>query len=179
MASSVTATRTVTPARLRSVARRFATGVTVVTSRADGAPVGMTVNSFATVSLEPATVVVAVRVGSRLACAVRRSGVFAITVLAAGQTACARRFADPKRPFGAACFAEFATHPEPSTGCLVLSDGIAYFACSAHAAHRYGDHIVLIGGVTACGPLRAAPALAFADGVFTHLDTAASDDPVR
>lgn len=160
----------VTPDRFRSVARRFATGVTVVTSRAGAAPVGVTMNSFATVSLRPPILLLSARDGGRLVRAVRRSGVFAVTVLAGGQLDCARRFADPDRPSGEACFAGVATHPDPATGCLILSEGIAYFGCAVRAGHRYGDHVVLIGDVLSCGLLRPASALAFAEGAFTCLD---------
>src|SRR2546422_1349991 len=89
----------------RNVAAHFATGVTVVTSVAGDVPVGMTVNAFATVSLDPALLLVSLRRGSRLLSCVQDSGVFAVTVLAADQWRQAAWFASRTRPTGAASFA--------------------------------------------------------------------------
>src|SRR4051794_39043375 len=111
--------------RFRRVAGRFATGVVVVTSAADDVPVGMTVNSFTTVSLDPALLLVCVRRDSRLLASIERSAVLAATVLAADQRWQAQWFANRARPTGAAAFVGVPTMPGPATGCLVLADGAA------------------------------------------------------
>ncbi|RQX29539.1 hypothetical protein DLJ57_22010, partial [Micromonospora chalcea] len=85
----------------RSVAGRFATGVAVATAVGPDGPVGMTVNSFTTVSLSPRMLLVCLRRDCRLLGAVRRTGRFAVTVLADDQRAEAAWFASRGRPSGA------------------------------------------------------------------------------
>lgn len=155
----------------RSVAGRFATGVTVAATAADGVPVGMTVNSFTTVSLEPTLLLVCLHHRSRLLAAVRRSEVFALTVLGADQRQCAQWFANPARPAGWAGFAGIPCHLDPVTGCPLLDDGVAYFGCTVEQHHSAGDHEVLIGAVRSWGLLRPGPPLLFADGAYAELAT--------
>lgn len=78
---------------LRRVAGRFATGVTVVTSVHAGRPCGITVNSFASVSLEPPLVLISVARKARAHACLEASGAFAVNVLAEGQEDLARLFA--------------------------------------------------------------------------------------
>ena len=159
----------------RTAAGRFATGVAVATSQVDGSPVGMTVNSFATVSLDPMLLLVCLCQHSRLLAAVTRSGVFAVTVLAADQRACARWFASPGRPAGPAEFAGVPHHTDPRTGCPLLSDGLAYFGCTSYQQHESGDHVVLIGRAQSWGLLQPGPPLLFADGGYCDVSPAQAE----
>jgi flavin reductase (DIM6/NTAB) family NADH-FMN oxidoreductase RutF len=172
--------------RFRRVAANFATGVAVVTSVADDVPVGMTVNSFATVSLEPTLVLVCLRHGSRLLSSIEHSGVFAATVLAAQQQRQAQWFANPARPTGAAAFAGIATRHAPTTGCLLLSEGLAYFDCRVRDRLPAGDHAVVLGEVAAYNELWPREPLLFVDGSYVAVErrltdpaqVPARDDPV-
>ncbi|MCC2333051.1 flavin reductase family protein [Cellulomonas wangsupingiae] len=155
--------------RFRTIAGRFGTGVGVATTCVDGVPVGMTVNSFTTVSLEPRLVLVCLAEGSRLLRAVRRSGYFAVTVLADDQRALAVRFAARERPSGCEAFRGVDSVTEPITGCPVLSGGVAFFACAVHRLWPAGDHSVLVGEVTSAGELLAAAPLLFVDGHYRVL----------
>jgi len=84
------------PQDLRAALGRFATGVTIVTTRAvDGSPVGLTVNSFNSVSLEPALVLWSLALRSNALPVFRQAQHFAIHVLAASQRDLALRFATP------------------------------------------------------------------------------------
>ncbi|MFE0646054.1 flavin reductase family protein, partial [Streptomyces sp. NPDC058877] len=83
---------------LRSVARRLATGVTVVTSGTGDAVHGMTVSSFTTLSLTPPLVSFSVKVGARIRGPIETTGAFVVNLLAAEQEPLARWFADPDRP---------------------------------------------------------------------------------
>jgi 3-hydroxy-9,10-secoandrosta-1,3,5(10)-triene-9,17-dione monooxygenase reductase component len=157
------------PAGFRSAAARFATGVTVVTTCVDRVPMGMTVNSFTTVSLDPVLLLVCLNEQSRLTAAVRRSGVFAVTVLAADQELCARRFATRGGPTGLARFAGIPTRPDPATGCPLLSEGVAYFGCTVHRDQPAGDHTVLIGQVRSFDSLRPVPQLLFVDSRYAEI----------
>ncbi|MFD8086446.1 flavin reductase family protein [Kitasatospora sp. NPDC059722] len=154
------------PDAFRSVAGRFATGVTVVATRSADGPFGMTANSFATVSLDPLLVLVCVGHKARIREHLLATGAFAVTVLGAGQQATARRFADPRRPLGAAAFADDAWAPGPATGSPVLLDGAGWFDCTVHAVHPAGDHAIVVGAVQAIGRPPAAQPLVFSGGAF-------------
>jgi len=157
-------------AALRETAGRFATGVTVVTSSVEGVPMGMTVNAFTMVSLEPTLLLVSLNRRSRLTAAVRRSQVFAVTVLAADQERAARWFATRGRPSGERCFRGFPTFEDEATGCPVLSDGVAYFGCRVFSQQIAGDHSLVIGRVESYDLLRPEPALVFCDGCYRDVE---------
>lgn len=156
--------------RFRQVAGQFATGVAVVTSIADDVPVGMTVNSFTTVSLEPTMLLVCLRRGSRLLSSIERSEVFAATILAAEQQGQAQWFASRARPTGAAGFAGIPVRHAPVTGCLLLSEGLAYFDCRVRELYPGGDHAVVLGEVAACGELWPRRPLLFVGGSYVAID---------
>jgi flavin reductase (DIM6/NTAB) family NADH-FMN oxidoreductase RutF len=148
-------------ARFRDAAGRFATGVTVVSTLSDGVPHAMTVNSFMSVSIDPVLVLVSLRNAAWTGRQIRRSGVFAVTVLGAGQEALARWFAHPQRPAGAKAFADVDWRPGPVTGAPILPDGIGYFDCEMHATHAAGDHALVVGAVAPFGVLSDRPPLLF------------------
>ncbi|TCO60709.1 3-hydroxy-9,10-secoandrosta-1,3,5(10)-triene-9,17-dione monooxygenase reductase component [Actinocrispum wychmicini] len=156
--------------QLRRVASSFATGVVVVTTMADDSPVGTTVNSFTTVSLDPALVLVCLQRGSRLLSAIEESGVFAATVLAAEQRWQAQWFANRTRLADATAFAGVATGRAPVTGCLVLGEGLAYFDCRVHELLPGGDHAIVLGEVAACGELGPGEPLLFSGGRYVGVD---------
>jgi flavin reductase (DIM6/NTAB) family NADH-FMN oxidoreductase RutF len=158
------------PQHFRRVAAQFATGVSVVTSATDDVPLGMTVNSFATVSLEPTLLLVCLGRGARLLSTVEQSGVFAVTVLAADQLRLAKWFANRARPTGAAAFAGIPVRHAPTTGCLLLAEGLAYFDCRVRDLFPGGDHTIVVGEVAACDELWPRPPLVFAGGEFLTTD---------
>ncbi len=128
---------------LRAALGQFATGVAVVTTRGrDGRSVGLTINSFSSVSLEPPLVLWSLsRRSSSLAdFAVART--VAIHVLSAGQEALARRFAAPC----ADRFAGLARSIGPN-GVPLLEDGVARFICTPCDQHDAGDHVIFIARV--------------------------------
>jgi len=125
---------------LRAALGQFATGVAVVTARAgDGRSVGLTINSFASVSLAPPLVLwsLSKRSSSLAVFAAARS--VAIHVLAADQEALARRFAVP----GIDRFAGLPRGIGPD-GVPLLEGGVARFICTPQARHEAGDHVVFI-----------------------------------
>ncbi|MCR9070154.1 MAG: flavin reductase family protein [Alphaproteobacteria bacterium] len=133
----------VSPGDFRAVLGRYATGVTVVTTRAPGGqPVGLTVNSFTSVSLEPPLVLFCLDRDAGSLPAFEAANGFAVNILGVGQEAVSNRFADPQ----AAKFAEdgFA---EWSTGAPILADALAALDCGVHARYDGGDHIILVGRV--------------------------------
>lgn len=139
----------------RRTMSQFPTGVTVVTAVAGGRPHGMTVSAFASVSLEPPMVVVAVHSGARLLPVVRRSRALAVTILSRGQRPVAEEFARPGRPSGPEAFEQVAWRAAPGSGAPVLTDGLAWLDCGVRAMHQAGDHVLCVAEVTALDVLDA------------------------
>lgn len=146
----------VLPSRqLRDVLGSFATGVAVVTTRAaDGQPVGITVNSFASVSLDPPLVLWSAQRGVWPFDVFATASHYAVHVLAADQRDLSDRFAgiDPDRFDGIA--------HQWGVGDLPLLEGCAArLQCRVQARHAGGDHLVLVGRVlvaehrAGCAPL--------------------------
>jgi flavin reductase (DIM6/NTAB) family NADH-FMN oxidoreductase RutF len=133
----------------RSAMGAFATGVTVVTvAGPDGSRYGMTVNAFASVSLDPPLVLVCLARSGRGHDLVREAGVLTVNVLADDQQHLSRRFADRRRAVDEAMFAGIAVRPG-STGCPVLPDAAASFDCRVQRIVDAGDHVIVLGEVVA------------------------------
>lgn len=119
----------------------FATGVTIVTGRAaDGRPVGLTANSFTSVSLAPPLVLFCLDRRAESLPAFTQGRHFAINVLRADQEHLSTRFANPTIDR----FADLAVETW-ETGCPILSDTLVSLECDLHASHDGGDHLILVG----------------------------------
>ena len=125
----------------RAALGRYATGVTVVTARTARGPVGITANSFASVSLDPPLVLWCPAKSSARFSAFTVADHYAIHVLAADQIDLCRRFARSGEDFAGLDPAET---PE---GLPLLHGCLARFDCAAHAVHEGGDHAILVGRV--------------------------------
>ena len=121
---------------------QFATGVAIITAHANGQSVGITVNSFSSVSLEPPLVLWSIAKTSQSYPAFMRTHHFVIHILTADQMELASRFARP----GAEKFAGVESKAGPS-GAPLLEGCAAVFECAADARHDAGDHTILIGRV--------------------------------
>jgi len=131
---------------LRSALGRFATGVTVITCRsADGALVGLTANSFNSVSLDPPLILWSLAKRARSLEAFRAATHFGVNVLAWDQVEVARRFSSPV----ADRFAGIAFH-EGEGGVPLLDGCVARFVCVTHHQYEGGDHLIFVGRVHAC-----------------------------
>lgn len=159
----------VDPREFRTAVGRFATGVTVVTTVAEGVHHGMTANSFTSVSLDPVLVLVSVDRESRFHDAVVDAGVFGVSVLSAGQEAVARWFADRGRPRDDTQFADHPFHPGDATGVLLLDRALATFECRRHVVHEAGDHSLVVGEVVALSAMLAGDPLVFYAGAYGRL----------
>ncbi|MEZ5645377.1 MAG: flavin reductase family protein [Burkholderiaceae bacterium] len=140
----------------------FATGVTIVTARGpDGRPVGLTANSFNSVSLDPPLVLWS------LSCRARSMAVFhgvqhyAIHVLGADQQDLAERFAsrDVDRWAGVG-------YVEGEHGAPLLTGAAACFECFNRSRYPEGDHVIFVGEVERCGHRADAAPLLFHAGQF-------------
>jgi len=134
--------------RFRQVMGRFATGVTVVTTFADGQPQGITVNALSSVSLEPPLVMVALDRGRFITPMVRRHGRYAVNVLGEGQQGLSDCFAHAAVRPGREDFCGAAWHPG-ATGLPLLDGAIATLECSVVETFSAGDHDLFIGRVDA------------------------------
>ena len=121
----------------------YPTGVTVVTALGPGGePVGITVNSFASLSLEPPLVLWALNVRSPKVAAFERAPHFAVNVLAEDQADLSKRFASRE----ANLFVGLDV--KAGIGGLPLLKGTAaHIQCRAYARHEGGDHMILVGQV--------------------------------
>ncbi|MEO5825090.1 MAG: flavin reductase family protein [Gemmatimonadales bacterium] len=127
----------------RQLCGRFATGVTVVTTLDDaGQPAGMTANSFASVSLDPPLISVAVDKAASMYGAITAAQVFTVNILEAHQEALSRRFAAglPDR------FEGVGWH-RGTDGQLVLDGVLAHLCCEKWQEFDAGDHTIVIGRV--------------------------------
>lgn len=132
-----------TPQALRGALGRFATGVTVVTcGAADGSRVGLTVNSFNALSLQPPLVLWSLREASQNLLHFRAASHFAVNILAHDQSAIAQRFASPV----ADRFA-LGTWQAGQGGAPILAGAAAVLECTTHSLQTEGDHVLFIGRV--------------------------------
>lgn len=130
----------------RDVLGQFCTGVTVVTSMSGGEPVGMTCQSFSSVSLHPPLVMFIPAKTSRTWPLMQRAGHFCVNFLAADQTEVSNRMASR----GADKFAGLSWSSS-HTGAPLLDGVIGYVDCTVHAVYEAGDHYVVIGRVKDLG----------------------------
>ena len=108
----------------------------------DGLPIGLTANSFTSVSLDPPLLLVCIANNAGSAAVLEAADRFAVNVLQIGQQPTSNRFASKSEDrFGATPWevGEFGTP--------VLTGSLASFECVRHAVHEGGDHFVLIGRV--------------------------------
>ena len=136
-------TGTAASSALRSALGRFATGVTIVTCVDNaGSPVGLTVNSFTALSLEPPLVVWALRTESPALPAFEAATHFAVNVLGEAQVEVSKAFASRTGDrFGHGRWAS-GRHDAP-----VLAGALAIFECTTLSAQRQGDHVLFVGRV--------------------------------
>ena len=128
---------------LRNAFGRFATGVTIVTAiDPDGQPIGLTVNSFSAVSLQPPLVLWCLDNASHNLEAFRHASHHAINILAAGQTDLSNRFAT----WPVDRFAGLPWHPG-ACGAPLLPGCCASFEVVNETFHVAGDHTIFVGRV--------------------------------
>ncbi|MCC7635876.1 flavin reductase family protein [Stenotrophomonas rhizophila] len=160
--------RPLSPAALRHAFGQYPTGVAIVAARADdGSLIAMTINSFASLSLEPPLVLWSLSKRSADLPAYRIGRPFSISILAARQIALARHFADGKLRREALPGA-MIEHP---SGVPLIGDAVAQLLCNVEQTLPAGDHMLIIGRVV---QLDTAPGdtLAFHRGRYARLASA-------
>ena len=143
---------------------RFATGVTIVTALdATGAPVGVTINSFTSLSLDPPLVLFCLDCRSRYLPAFRDGAGFVVHVLAAEQREWAMRFASRGERWAGIEYGQWETGAPVMPGCLSALE------CRLEATHDGGDHLILIGRVLRIATRDGTP-LTYHRGRYAALD---------
>jgi flavin reductase (DIM6/NTAB) family NADH-FMN oxidoreductase RutF len=149
---------------LRQALGRFATGVTIITTiDAGGQCVGLTANSFNSLSLDPPLVLWSLRAASPSVAAFSQGSHFAVNVLSEAQLDLSRRFASPVDDK----FAEGLWAPGAG-GVPLLAGCTAVFECERVSQQAAGDHVLFIGRVLALQE-SALPPLLFQAGHYRML----------
>lgn len=130
------------PDALRRALGQFPTGVAIVTAARDGKPFGMTVNSFAAVSLDPPLILWSVARSAFSHDAFAASEAFAVHFLGSGHEDLARRFAGR-----AVDKFEGVAHDLGETGAPLIDDLAPTFECRTWARYPGGDHTIMVGEV--------------------------------
>lgn len=128
--------------RFRQVLGHFCTGIVIVTAADDDGPVGLTCQSFSSLSLDPPLVLFCPSKSSSSWPRIKATGRFAANVLAADQEELSRRFATS----GIDKFAGVGWRPG-RTGAPVLHDVLAHVECELEFVHEGGDHDIAVGRV--------------------------------
>jgi flavin reductase (DIM6/NTAB) family NADH-FMN oxidoreductase RutF len=137
------------PLFFRQVMSRFATGITVVTTRSHEGLAGVTVNSFCSVSLDPPLVLVCLDLTSHTLVYFRTSGSFVVNILTDQQEFLSRCFATSSHErYEHFCHAVYHL---AATGSPVIDGALAFIDARIVAEYPGGDHIILIGQVEAMG----------------------------
>lgn len=130
-------------AEFRQALACFATGVTVVTAVAeDGTHIGLTVNSFNSLSLDPPLVLWSLGAGSPLLKAFERASHFVVNMLSEDQVEISQRFA--LRAVDK--FSDLKVRTGLG-GAPLVPDCVAWLECRTRSHHRHGDHVLFIGEV--------------------------------
>lgn len=151
---------------LRNALGLFGTGVTIVTTAVEGKPVGITVNSFTSVSLDPALVLWAPAKASLRFATFEAAPHYAIHVLEHSQTDLASLFARNAEDFST-CDWQWNEHGVP-----VIQKAVARFECERLSSHDGGDHAIVVGRVLRAINFGGDP-LMFVSGEFGRFQGAA------
>ncbi len=128
---------------LRDAMGCFATGVTIITAHGvDGKPIGLTANSFTSVSLDPPLLLVCIANNAGSAETLRSVESFAVNVLQIGQQPVSNLFAGKGEDRFAGTRWEVGEYGAP-----ILPSSLGIFECKRHALHEAGDHFLLVGQV--------------------------------
>lgn len=150
------------PMAFRHALGTFATGVTIITCDSVEGPVGITANSFASVSLDPPLVLWSPAKTSSRFNLFRDAAHFAIHILSEDQRDAAAGFTRSKSAFDGLDWTRGAN------GVPLLTGALAVFECALQATHDAGDHLIIIGQVTQARTRPGTP-LVFQGGRYRAL----------
>jgi len=156
----------------RAALGSFATGVTVLTTLAtDSRPIGVTISSFNSVSLDPPLILWSLSLNSPNIEAFQNADHYSVNVLAAGQQDISNRFASPRNDR----FADIATR-QGLSGIPLIEGCCAWFECSNEAHYPGGDHLIFVGRVERFSLGLAESPLIFHNARYRQLDDSRASD---
>jgi flavin reductase (DIM6/NTAB) family NADH-FMN oxidoreductase RutF len=155
-----------TPAQWRAAMGAFPSGVTIVTSWRDGAPVGSTVNAFCSVSLSPPLLLICLDRSNPICAPIDACGVFGVNVLPhdGGRTLALKFSAAPE----AERF-EGLAYRASKGGAPQIDVAPVFIDCVVEAVHPGGDHLIYVGRGVRAQHVSAAPPLLYHRGSFPNL----------
>ena len=154
------------PAHMRQCLSRFATGVTIIATRAqDGRFVGLTASSFNSLSLDPPLILWSQATSAQSLDDFKGQRFFSVSVLSVEQVDLARRFASRV----ADRFDGIAIH-EGVDGIPLIDGALAWFECERRTQVLHGDHWLFVGEVKRCAAADGSP-LIFRHGEFAIADS--------
>jgi flavin reductase (DIM6/NTAB) family NADH-FMN oxidoreductase RutF len=147
---------------LRNAFGHFATGVAVVTaSAADGLPLGMTITSFNTVSLDPPLILFSIRRASRSITALSNARGYAVNILRSDQMELSGRFARSEGNRWEGVSYKAGLHGAP-----LLERALMTLECQAEQEHDGGDHVIFLGRLLRVGMADQGDPLLFFRGRY-------------
>lgn len=146
----------------------WASGVTVVTTHADGRPVGITASSLTSVSLDPPQILICVARKLFTHQAILQSGVFAVNILGTDHLEWGMRFAG-MLPELADRFAGIELQ-QGATGAPILPDALGWLDCRLRHAYDGGDHTIFVGEVIATNAAATGSPLLYFNRTWRQLD---------
>jgi flavin reductase (DIM6/NTAB) family NADH-FMN oxidoreductase RutF len=146
----------------KSALGRFPTGVTVITASLPGQPpVGLTVSSFNSVSLDPPLVVWSLSRNSSSLAVIQQCDRYVIQVLASDQMMFAQRFS---KGTAAERFEGAALTTAPNGSPRLQASCSAWFECANRSRYEEGDHFIFVGEVEHCARNDSLPLIYHAGG---------------
>jgi 3-hydroxy-9,10-secoandrosta-1,3,5(10)-triene-9,17-dione monooxygenase reductase component len=153
-------------ARFRTVLGHFPTGVTVITAAGSDGPVGFTIGSFVSVSLDPPLVGFLPQKSSQTWGPMEQAGSFCVNVLSADQGELCWRFAKERDDK----FAGVGWSPAPVSKAPVLDGALAWIDCTIESVSDAGDHIFVLGRVHGLDAGEGEPQLFFRGKLGTFVE---------
>jgi flavin reductase (DIM6/NTAB) family NADH-FMN oxidoreductase RutF len=146
----------VAPGDFRETLKKFASGVTIITTAHEGEMHGLTASSFASVSVDPPLILVVLNTESRTYSLLKQSNAFNVSILGEEHRNVARAFAEKgAKPF------DSLPHHAADNGAPILDEAIGWLECSVEATFPGGTHEVVLGRVEASGSREGRPLVYF------------------
>lgn len=150
------------PREFRNALGRFATGVTIVSALEEGVPIGMTANSFTSLSLSPPLILWSPAKNSTRHDAFVAADNFNVHILSSDQENIATAFSRSKHGYdGLDTALNIAGVP-------IIADCLSVFECEKYAHHDAGDHTIVVGRVVRAHYETGVP-LVYLDGQFARI----------
>jgi flavin reductase (DIM6/NTAB) family NADH-FMN oxidoreductase RutF len=155
-------TTTFDPREFRNALGCYATGVAIITARTEAeTDVGVTVNSFSSLSLDPPLILFSVAKTANILATFQKAAHFAVNILSEDQRALSNMFAKPS----SADFTK-ASYRRGSNGAALFNEALAHLECFNYQQVDGGDHVIFVGRVESMAVLAPRNPLLFYRGAY-------------